>query len=167
MCHSFSQGLKAFTSQEQASEAWQFMNRMLKTGVAVMSAIAMTASPIAFAQTAPGASSSESGSASGDSDVSNEDIMNVAIVCVATYDLVLADAPAGPQTEKIREARTLARSIYMEASGNDDTKADAEISGVDAALKEEVTKGTMKLDELRGTCDSLLMDDTVPPPTAS
>ncbi|MDV6330288.1 hypothetical protein [Asticcacaulis sp. 201] len=138
------------------------MNRMLKTGVAVMSAIAMTASPIAFAQTAPGASSS----ASGDSDVSNEDIMNVAIVCVATYDLVLADAPAGPQTEKIKEARTLARSIYMEASGNDDTKADAEISGVDAALKEEVTKGTMKLDELRGTCDSLLMDETVPP-TAS
>lgn len=55
---------------------------------------------------------------------SDVDVANMALVCVATYDLVISKQPDGPQAEAISGARDLARSIYIEASQSDEVTAD-------------------------------------------
>ena len=90
---------------------------------------------------------------------SDADVANMALVCVATYDLVIAKQPSGPQAEAISDARDLAKSIYMEASQSDEAAADDDITRTDKALADAVASGKGNLDEYHSTCDSLLMGD--------
>jgi len=90
---------------------------------------------------------------------SDADIANMALVCVATYDLVLAVKPTGPLADDAADARDLARSIYIEASQSDEATADDDIARVDKALAAAISSGQGNLDEYHSTCDSLLMDD--------
>lgn len=83
----------------------------------------------------------------------------MALVCVATYDLVLAKQPSGPLADDAADARDLARSIYIEASQSDEATADDDIARVDKALAAAISSGQGNLDEYHSTCDSLLMDD--------
>jgi hypothetical protein len=90
---------------------------------------------------------------------SDADVANMALVCVATYDLVLAGKPTGPLADDAADARDLARSIYIEASQSDEATADDDIARVDKALAAAISSGQGNLDEYHSTCDSLLMDD--------
>ncbi len=90
---------------------------------------------------------------------SDVDVANMALVCVATYDLVISKQPAGPQTAAVSDARDLARSIYIEATDSDEAAADEDIARTDKALADAVASGKGNLDEYHSTCDSLLMDD--------
>jgi hypothetical protein len=83
----------------------------------------------------------------------------MALVCVATYDLVMSKQPSGPQADAISDARDLARSIYIEATASDETTADDDIARTDKALADAVASGKGNLDEYHSTCDSLLMGD--------
>ena len=89
----------------------------------------------------------------------DEDVANMALVCVATYDLVSPTQPKGPQAEAIADARDLARSIYIEATQSDEATADDEIARTDKALEAAIASGKGNLDEYHSTCDSLLMGD--------
>ena len=90
---------------------------------------------------------------------SDVDVANMALVCVATYDLLISKQPDGPQAEAISGARDLARSIYIEASQSDEVTADDDISRTDQALAAAIASGKGNLDEYHSTCDSLLMGD--------
>ncbi len=96
---------------------------------------------------------------SADSGPSDAEVANMALVCVATYDLVMPKAPAGPEAEAISDARDLARSIYMEATQSDEATADDDIARTDKALAAAIASGKGNLDEYHSTCDSLLMGD--------
>ncbi len=90
---------------------------------------------------------------------SDADVANMALVCVATYDLVIPKVPAGPQADAISDARDLARSIYIEATQSDEATADDDIARTDKALAAAIASGKGNLDEYHSTCDSLLMGD--------
>lgn len=99
------------------------------------------------------------GSAAAADAPSDADVANMALVCAATYDLVLAGKPTGPLADDAADARDLARSIYIEASQSDEATADDDIARVDKALAAAISSGQGNLDEYHSTCDSLLMDD--------
>jgi hypothetical protein len=90
---------------------------------------------------------------------SDEEIANMALVCVATYDLVLAKQPTGPQAEDAANSRDLAKSIYIEASQLDEATANDDIARVDKALSTAISSGKGNLNEYHSTCDSLLNDE--------
>ena len=130
---------------------------MIRTGCVVVSALALLAGAAAQAQETPAPTTPDSAAPSdAPSDV---DVANMALVCVATYDLVIAKQPAGSQAEAISDARDLARSIYIEATQSDETTADDDITRTDKALADAVASGKGNLDEYHSTCDSLLMED--------
>lgn len=123
-------------------------------GLVISLAIAPLGASVTAAQEAPALTTPDSADAPSDADIAN-----MALVCVATYDLVMAQQPAGPQAEAISDARDLARSIYIEATQSDEATADADISRIDKALAEAVASGEGNLDEYHSTCDSLLMEE--------
>jgi hypothetical protein len=131
------------------------MNYMMRTGFMALAAMALLGASAVGAQETPAPTTPDS-AASGPSDA---EVANMALVCVATYDLVMPKAPAGPQAEAISDARDLARSIYMEATQSDEATADDDIARTDKALAEAIASGKGNLDEYHSTCDSLLMGD--------
>jgi hypothetical protein len=134
------------------------MNYMIRTGFMALAAMALLGASAVGAQETPAPTTPDS--ASGPSDApSDAEVANMALVCVATYDLVMPKAPAGPQAEAISDARDLARSIYMEATQSDEATADDDIARTDKALAEAIASGKGNLDEYHSTCDSLLMGD--------
>lgn len=148
----------ALLFQERVSPA-QVMMCMIRTGCIVVSALVLLAGATAKAQETPAPTTPDSAeSAPGDAP-SDADVANMALVCVATYDLVISKQLAGPQAEAIADARDLARSIYIEASQSDETTADDDITRTDKALADAVASGKGNLDEYHSTCDSLLMGD--------
>jgi hypothetical protein len=129
---------------------------MIRTGLAALSAIAVLGVSAAWAQETPVPTTPDSAPNDAPSDA---DIANMALVCVATYDLVILKQPSGPQVEALSDARDLARSIYIEATQSDEATADEDISRTDKALADAVSSGQGNLDEYYSTCDSLLMEN--------
>lgn len=130
---------------------------MIRTGCVVLSALALLGASAAGAQETPAPTTPDSAAPS--DAPSDADVANMALVCVATYDLVIAKQLAGPQADAISDARDLAKSIYMEASQSDEAAADDDITRTDKALADAVASGKGNLDEYHSTCDSLLMGD--------
>ena len=128
-------------------------------GLALLSANATLAQETP-APTTPDSDAPADSAADAPSDAPGDaDVANMALVCVATYDLVLAKQPSGPLADDAADARDLARSIYIEASQSDEATADDDIARVDKALAAAISSGQGNLDEYHSTCDSLLMDD--------
>ena len=127
-------------------------------GLVISLAIALLGASVTAAQEAPAPTTPDSADSPNNAP-SDADVANMALVCVATYDLVIAKQPGGPQAEAISDARDLARSIYIEATQSDEATADADITRIDKALAEAVASGEGNLDEYHSTCDSLLMGD--------
>jgi hypothetical protein len=139
------------------------MMSMIRTGYIVLSAMALLSASMVGAQetpapTTPDSADSAPGNAPSDAP-SDADVANMALVCVATYDLVMSKQPSGPQADAISDARDLARSIYIEATASDETTADDDIARTDKVLADAVASGKGNLDEYHSTCDSLLMGD--------
>ncbi len=130
------------------------MMSMIRTGCIALSVVLLSASAVS-AQEAPAPTTPDSAEAA----PSDADVANMALVCVATYDLVILKQPSGPQAEAISDARDLAKSIYMEATQSDEAAADDDITRTDKALADAVASGKGSLDEYHSTCDSLLMGD--------
>lgn len=125
----------------------------------VVSALALLGASVANAQEMPAPAPSDPvDSAPGDAP-GNADIANMALVCVATYDLVISKQPSGPQADAMSDARDLARSIYIEVTDSDEATADDDIARTDKALADAVAGGKGNLDEYHSTCGSLLMED--------
>ena len=91
--------------------------------------------------------------------LADQDLADLAMVCTATYDVVLANGQGGARTEDIKDLRDLARSIYQEISQATDDAIDAEITKADATLQAEIKSGDVDLKEFQATCDSLLMEE--------
>ncbi|WP_139159711.1 hypothetical protein [Asticcacaulis taihuensis] len=135
------------------------MNR-IRTGCVVLAMVLLSATATGAQETpAPIKPDSAAPNDSPSDAPSDADIANMALVCVATYDLVLAVKPTGPLADDAADARDLARSIYIEASQSDEATADDDIARVDKALAAAISSGQGNLDEYHSTCDSLLMDD--------
>ena len=130
------------------------MMSIIRTGCIVLSVVLLSASAV-NAQETPAPTMPDSA----DPAPSDADVANMALVCVATYDLVISKQPSGPQAEAISDARDLAKSIYMEATQSDEATADDDITRTDKALADAVASGKGNLDEYHSTCDSLLMGD--------
>lgn len=120
-----------------------------------LSTIILLSASAAGAQETPAPTTPDSA----ESAPSDADVANMALVCVATYDLVISKQPSGPQSDAISDARDLAKSIYMEATQSDEAAADDDITRTDKALADAVASGKGNLDEYHSTCDSLLMGD--------
>lgn len=133
------------------------MMRMIRIGSVVWLGLALLSANATLAQETPAPTTPDPDAAAGAP--SDADVANMALVCVATYDLVLAKQPAGPLADDAADARDLARSIYIEASQSDEVTADDDIARVDKALAAAISSGQGNLDEYHSTCDSLLMDD--------
>jgi len=159
MCHSLgSRALRALINPGAGYRPGTYMNSILKTGFAALSAFALMGATVVHAQDAAASSSSDSSGS-----VSTEDVANIAIVCVATYDYVLAKGQGAGKEAAIKEARDLARSIYKEATAGDDATVDADIAKIDKALADDVAAGGTDINDFHSTCDSLLMEDEAKP----
>ncbi len=126
-------------------------NFWLKAGMATAVIASLLAVAPVQAQTAGASSSSDS------SAPSDDDIMTVAIGCVATYDILLAKAP-DDKTEARKTARDAARQVYMAYSGEKDDAVDADIKLADQMLADDLTKNGGKAEDYAGLCDSVFID---------
>jgi hypothetical protein len=125
--------------------------RNVKLAMLLASAFGFLAIPVMAQDTAPAAPNASA--------LTDEEIANMALVCVATYDLILAKQPSGPVADDAADARDLAKSIYIETSQIDEATADDDIARVDKALETAISSGKGNLDEYHATCDSLLSED--------
>lgn len=128
--------------------------RRLTLGLALVAAASLLSMPVLAQDAAPDPDQGPDAAAPSD-----QQIANMALVCVATYDLVLAKQPSGPAADDAADARDLAKSIYIEASQTDEDTADEDIARVDLALATEISSGKGDLNEYHSTCDSLLSDE--------
>jgi hypothetical protein len=133
------------------------MYHPIRTGFLVLSTLALFSATALQAQETPAPQMDAPDGA--ESELSDQDMADLAMVCTATYDVVLTNGLGGAQTEDIKDARDLARSIYQEITQAAEADIDAEITRADATLQAEVKSGGVNLKEFQGTCDSLLMDE--------
>ncbi|MFT4077027.1 MAG: hypothetical protein QM647_15990 [Asticcacaulis sp.] len=128
--------------------------RRLTLGLALVAAASFLSMPVMAQEAAPDLDQAPDADSPSD-----QQIANMALVCVATYDLVLAKQPSGPVADDAADARDLAKSIYIEASQTDEDTADEDIARVDLALATAISSGKGDLNEYHSTCDSLLSDE--------
>ncbi|WP_349320004.1 hypothetical protein [Asticcacaulis sp. MM231] len=133
------------------------MYHPIRAGLLVLSTLAFFSASGLSAQETPAPQMPEPEGA--EPELSDQDMADLAMVCTATYDVVLANGQGGAQTEAIKDARDLARSIYQEISQATDDAIDAEITKADATLQAEVKSGGVDLKDFQATCDSLLMEE--------
>ncbi len=144
------------------------MYHPIRTGLLVLSALAIFSASTVSAQEAPAPEMATPDGADSEN-LADQDLADLAMVCTATYDVVLANGQGGARTEDIKDLRDLARSIYQEISKATDDAIDAEITKADATLQAEVKSGGVDLKDFQATCDSLLMEeeDSVAAPVVS
>lgn len=90
--------------------------------------------------------------------MTDADIMNVSLVCIATYDVVLAEADVRAAPEA-KAARQLARDVYKNTSQQDEAAVDAAIAKIDAAMTDEMKAGGVNLLVFRQTCDRIFIQE--------
>lgn len=131
------------------------MYHPIRAGLLVLSTLAIFSASGAQETPAPQMAPPEGA----DAPMADQDLADLAMVCTATYDVVLANGQGGARTEDIKDLRDLARSIYQEISQATDDAIDAEITKADATLQAEIKSGGVNLKEFQATCDSLLMEE--------
>ncbi len=127
------------------------MKTYIKAAASLLAAAALLSGGALHAQDA--SSSSSSG------EPSTEDVLAASIGCIATYDMVLAKAPAGSDMSKVQNSRDFALQVYKEFSQESDEEVANDVQQADALFPDMVAKGTTSLEEFQATCDGVFQDD--------
>lgn len=101
-----------------------------------------------------------------DAPLTDEDVLTVAIGCIATYDTVVAQGKAGGDAASIATARKMAVDVYKEFSGESDEEVASDIAESAKIFPEMLKTADVTLEEFRETCDAIFTDEEEDAPTA-